>query len=69
MLKSETTMSMAGTTIITIAITPIVIFFVSLSAFLMPIEAITFSDSVFGASSSGTNIVTSAPVAVGTSNS
>ena len=63
MLKSEATTSTAGTTSITMPITPIAMFFVSVSAFIMPIEAITFSFSVFGLSS-GTNIVTSSPVAV-----
>ena len=64
-LKSETTRSTTGIIIITIPVTPIAIFGGFLSAFLMPTEAITFSACVFGSSSSGTNMDTSSPVALG----
>ena len=48
----------------TMPVIPIAMFGVSLSDFLMPMDFKTLSFSVFGSSSSGTNMVTSSPVAV-----
>ena len=64
-LKSRATITRGTSTSTMTPVVPIAMFFVSLSAFVMPIAAITFSACVFGSSSSGTNIVTFSPVAVG----